>query len=167
MRRWEYILSLNGTLRDYDYVAWFDVDNYANEPICDGYLSDFTAIRHALWLVKDAKISPMEDRKMAASYVPIEKRKIYLTGSQYAGRPGELQRMATHCKKLKEADDAKGLVAKIVDESHYLHYVHFVRFPDKILSPSYAYPPTSDPGAEKQAGPYVRRIVHGDKSPRI
>ena len=164
MARWNYILGLTNTLQAYDYAGWMDVDNYVREHICDDYMSSLTLIRHAQWPTARAKTGPYEDRPSAASYVHPDKRKVYFTGSQFFGSVQEVLSLARVCQKMKEDDDARGLVAKVVDESHLNAYAHNVRWPDKVLSPSYAFQPEFEVG-EKETGLYVKRIIHGNKRP--
>ena len=167
MRRWKYLLSLNETLASYDYVVWADVDMIVREPICDNYFgfgrADLIGVSHPQQAVENVIHAPFEDRPHSASYVAPEKRKQYLTGSQYAARPAIMQEMAGYCQKLKELDASHGLTPRVVDESQYLHYIHYQRWPDAILSPSYNYPPTEWEKYEITLGAIPKLIVHGGK----
>lgn len=164
MRRWKYLLGLNGTLAGYDYVVWADVDIVVREPICDDYMDDFVGVAHPQQPISNLHNAPFEHRSEAAAFIPTHKKRQYLTGSQYAGRPTEIQQLALHGQQLKEHDEARGLRAVIVDETHYLHYIHTVRWPDKILGPSYDYPPEHMwLEYEEILGPIPKLLIHGGK----
>ena len=167
MARWAYMLSINETLAGYDYVVWADVDIVVREFICDNYFgfghADLIGVSHPQQAIENVVHAPFEDRPHAASYVAPEKRKQYLTGSQYAARPAIMQEMAGFCQKLKELDASHGISPKIVDESQYLHFIHYKRWPDVILSPSYNYPPTEWEKYEVTLGAIPKLIIHGGK----
>ena len=163
MNRWRYLTSINTTLNHYQYVAWFDVDYEAREYVCDSYLADLWAIPHPQWGAADPPEKlPFEDRAGTACYVPVAERRRYFFGSQYGGRPGEILRLAQYGERLRMQDEARGIQARIVDESATNKWFNTVRWPDKIHDKSYCWPEPFHQ-FESTMEFTVKRLVHREK----
>lgn len=162
MARWKFLLGLNTTLAVYDWVVFLDVDYEIVWHICDEYLSPLFGVLQPQWWPLDNKL-PFETRPASAAYVPSEMRRVYFFGSQFGGRPAEIQKLAAYCQRLKERDDVAGIVPANVDESQLNHYFNVVRWPTKIHDKRHCVP---EPFEQfRELTDYAQPIiVHRDKA---
>lgn len=153
--RYNLFLQQEEKLKEYDYIFYCDVDMKFVNIVGDEVLSPLTAALHPGYAVRKEYCPPYEPNPDSASFIPrpgkiiedpnsmsqFKKRFVpfYYAGGFQGGESSRFIEAMKACRKIIDADLAKGYIPIWNDESAWNKYLS-ENEPSVVLSPAYIYP---------------------------
>lgn len=158
--RFKIFLEIEDTLKNFDYIFFFNANMLFVAPIESGFLptkeqGGIAAALHPGYYKKSKYFYPYERNRASKAYIPLTKNRLrYYMGSLNGGLAKEYLELINECAKNIDEDYSNKFIAVFHDESHLNKYLttHLCL----ALSPSYAYP-------EDSSLPFPKRIIIRDK----
>lgn len=159
--RFEYFNSIIDSLRDFDYIFFFNanalfVSEFTSDLLPNENNSGLIGVEHPGFVKKIALRKPFERRRNITCRLNIFHNGIYAQGCFNGGTAESFLKLIEMCSDATRKDLKNNLIARVHDES-YLNW-YFSKFNPKILSPCYSWPEVY--GENSQAV-----IVMRDKEP--
>jgi hypothetical protein len=142
---------------NYDYLLWMDADQRVERPICFDLLGELVAAAHPHYFDGAAEY-PYETRPESKAFVPRENAFVqnYFSAHFFGGTHAKMITAMKTMNEWMEEDLAKGIQAKVDDESYLNAYFYF-HFPTSVLSRVFVWPE----GYEDRYSEYLER--HGGR----
>lgn len=157
--RFHTFLKVEEEIRQYDYCFFMNANMLCMKEICE---EEFLPIKEDLLVVKhpgsfriSLKDWNWERNPESTAYIECGKEEVYVCGGINGGKANAFIDMALELSKRIDEDMAKGIIAKVHDESHLNRYI--LDYPNyRLLGCQYVYP-------EAWALPIEQKIMLVDK----
>ncbi|KAF7651685.1 hypothetical protein LDENG_00107150 [Lucifuga dentata] len=121
-----------------DYIFCADIDQEFVAPVGEEILSDLVATLHPELYGRPRNAFPYENEASSSACVEDGEGNYYYTSELYGGLVSEMYRLARTCSMLILQDQAKGVVARGLEESYLNRYL-INHKPTCVLSPEYSW----------------------------
>ena len=126
--RFEMFLQAEETLKEYDFIYFFNANSLILRPIGEEILPDESGLAMGIWPGKRERQHPMffpyeRNRKSLAYIAPFGNNYTYFMGGINGGTSKDyLNMIRTLCNNIQD-DYSRGIIAKVHDESHINAYL--------------------------------------------
>jgi histo-blood group ABO system transferase len=138
LKKYNYIISEEQFLKDFDYLYLFDADVGIVDKVGEEVLQDLVGVLHPYKTMEPKEVYPYEKRIQSTAYVADENHDKYYAAAFVGGKSKTFLDMAKIISQMVDEDEQNGIIAKWHDESHLNKY--FNENPPTSLSPSYMFP---------------------------
>jgi histo-blood group ABO system transferase len=138
LKKYNYIVSEEDFLKDFDYLYLFDADVGFVDKVGEEVLQDLIGVLHPYKIMEPKEVYPYEKRIQSTAYVADENHDKYYAAAFVGGKSETFLNMAKVISERVNEDEKNGIIAKWHDESHLNKY--FNENPPISLSPSYMFP---------------------------
>lgn len=138
LKKYNYIISEEEFLKDFDYLYLFDADVGFVDKVGEEVLQDLIGVLHPYKIMEPKEVYPYEKRIQSTAYVADENHDKYYAAAFVGGKSETFLNMAKVISERVNEDEKNGIIAKWHDESHLNKY--FNENPPTSLSPSYMFP---------------------------
>lgn len=129
--RYRFMLGIEATLREHDYVFYLDVDTEFIGAVGEEILGDLVATIHQGCLSIPRQAYAFEQRELSRAYISPDEPATYCTGIFQGGRTAVWLDACRTMDAAMQADEANGICAIWHDESHWNRYL--IDHPPTIL----------------------------------
>lgn len=156
--RFEMFLRVKESLKDFDYIYFFNSNAAFCRPVGSEILPDETGLVAAEWPKRTKRLPalfPYERNRRSTAYIaPFQPPYAYYMGGINGGAASAYLNMVETCAMNIRADYARGIIARVHDESHINKYLR--THACKTLSSEYCWP-------EEWTAQFSPRIIFRDK----
>lgn len=153
LKRFHMFDSITDTLKNYDYLFFFNANIQFMMPIHEDILPSkgLIVVKHPGYYLADPKEFTYERNPKSLACINDGEGEIYVFGAANGGKSEDYIKMYQELKRRVDEDEKNGIIAIYHDESHLNRYI-IGRDDVTVWGPDYAYPDLYDlPG-------YIQRI---------